>query len=122
MNKEKWKAEIESQVCVHRSYISSFQTTINILSEMLEERDRVYAEYIKSGAHPVVNFTSDRGATNLKQNPLLKQWHELNVAALAYLRDLGITPAGLRKIQGHFNDNLSTSASEIMTRIRREGG
>lgn len=118
MNKEEWKAEIESQVCVHRSYISSFQTTINILSEMLEERDRVYAEYIESGARPVVNFTSDRGATNLKQNPLLRQWHELNVAALAYLRDLGITPAGLRKIQGYFDDSNTTSATEIMARIK----
>lgn len=118
MTKDEWKTEIESQICFDKSYIPSFQTTITILSEMLEERDRVYEKYIDTGAQPVVNFTSDRGSINLKQNPLLRQWQELNVAALAYLRDLGITPAGLRKIQGYFDDSNTTSATEIMARIK----
>lgn len=100
MDKAQWKTEIEQQIKYDHEYISSFQTTIMILSELLEERDRTYQMYIESGAQPVVNFTSDRGAVNLKQNPLLKTWQELNTTALAYLRDLGLTAAGLRKLQG----------------------
>lgn len=122
MNKTEWKKVIEAQIKFDKEYIPSFQTTITILSEMLEERDRVYQAYLDSGANPVVNFTSDRGATNLKQNPLLRQWQELNTAALAYLRDLGITPAGLRKLQGQFEKkgpNHRTMA-EIMAEIRTE--
>ena len=124
MNKTEWKKVIEEQIKFDRAYIPSFQTTITILSEMLEERDRVYQTYLDSGAKPVVNFTSDRGATNLKQNPLLKQWQELNTAALAYLRDLGITPAGLRKLQGQFEKNGPNyrTMAEIMAEIRTEQG
>lgn len=100
MDKSQWKTEIEMQIKYDHEYIPSFQTTIMILAEILEERDRTYQTYIETGAQPVVNFTSDRGAVNLKQNPLLKTWQELNTAALAYLRDLGLTAAGLRKLQG----------------------
>ena len=100
MTKEQWKTELEKQIKFDSEYIPSFQTTLTILSEILEERDRVRDEYINSGARPVIEFTSDRGAKNPKSNPLLKQWQELNTTALAYLRDLGLTAAGLRKLQG----------------------
>lgn len=121
MNKSEWKKVIEGQIKFDKEYIPSFQTTITILSEMLEERDRVYQTYLDSGAQPVVNFTSDRGSINLKQNPLLRQWQELNTAALAYLRDLGITPAGLRKLQGQFEkkDPIHRTEADILAQIRK---
>lgn len=114
MNKNEWKKIIEEQIKFDHDYIPSFQTTIQILSEMLEERDRVYSMYIESGAQPVVDFTSDRGAINLKPNPLLKTWQDINTLCLSYLRDLGLTAAGLRKLQGQIpkekpkNLNLTT--------------
>ena len=95
-----WKKEIEKQIKFDAEYIPSFATTIKILSEMLEERDRIYEEYINTGARPVIEFTSDRGAVNLKPNPLLKLWQELNNTALQYCNALGITPTGLRKLGG----------------------
>lgn len=100
MKKSDYKKKIKAQIKFDSDYIPSFETTIEILSQILEERDRVYSEYTKGGALPVVEFTSDRGATNLKPNPLLKQWQELNTTALSYLRELGLTAAGLRKLQG----------------------
>ena len=100
MNKAEWKAEIEQQIKFDPDYIPSFKTTIIVLSEILEERDRVHDEYERTGANPTIIFKTDRGSENPKPNPLLKQWNELNTTALAYLRDLGITPAGLRKLQG----------------------
>ena len=100
MTKKEWKKVIEDQIKFDHEYIPSFQTTINVLCELLEERDRVYDMYVETGSKPVVIFTSDRGAENYKPNPLLKQWHELTVTVLSYLRDLGLTAAGLRKLQG----------------------
>lgn len=100
MKKSDYKKKIKEQIKFDSDYIPSFETTIEILSQILEERDRVYSEYTKGGSLPVVEFTSDRGATNLKPNPLLKQWQELNTTALSYLRELGLTAAGLRKLQG----------------------
>ena len=120
MKKEEWKKIIEEQIKIDSCYIPSFQTTIQILAEVLEERDRVYSMYIESGAQPVVNFTSDRGAINLQQNPLLRQWHELTVTALSYLRDLGLTAAGLRKLQGQLQDNKDgyRTIESVMAEIR----
>lgn len=34
----------------------------------------------------------------MTKNPLLVLWDDLNKSALAYWRDLGLTPAGLKKI------------------------
>lgn len=120
MNKAEWKKVIEDQIKIDSAYIPSFQTTITILSEMLEERDRIYSLYIEQGAQPVVNFTSDRGAVNLKPNPLMRQWQEINVSALSYLRDLGLTAAGLRKLQGQFEGKKpgTRTAEAIMQEIR----
>ena len=114
-----WKKAIQEQIKIDAEYIASFQTTITILAEILEERDRVYDEYIKDGARPVIDFTSDRGSVNPKKNPLLMQWQDLNAQALAYLRDLGITPAGMRKLQGTIptpkqGGKLETYLEEIM--------
>jgi len=100
MNKTEWKTILEGQIKYDHDYLPSFQTSIMILSEILEERDNVYAEYVKSGSKPIIEFKSDRGAVNPKPNPLLKQWQELNTSALSYLRELGLTAAGLRKLQG----------------------
>lgn len=113
--KKQWKKIIESQIKYDHDYIPSFQTTIDILSEILAERDRVYQFYIKSGGQPVVNFTSDRGAVNLKQNPLLKQWTDLNTSALNYLDKLGLTAAGLRKLQGQLpKDEIKRPDFELL--------
>ena len=121
MTKDEWKKIIEEQISSNKNYLASFQTTIIILAEMLEERDRVYQAYLESGAEPVITFTSDRGAENPKQNPLLRQWQEINTTALAYLRDLGITPAGLRKLQGQLDNRKGqVSAEEILAKIRSE--
>ena len=46
----------------------------------------------------VVEHTNKNGSTYLEQNPALRLINELNRDALAYWRDLGLTPAGLKKI------------------------
>ena len=107
MKRAQWEKAIKEQTKFDAEFIPSFKTTIKILAEILEERDNVHAEYVKGGARPVIEFTSDRGAVNLKPNPLLRQWQELNTTALAYLRDLGLTAAGLRKLQGQLPERKS---------------
>lgn len=108
MKRAQWEKKLKSQIKFDAEYVPSFHTTIKILAEILEERDRVYDAYVKDGARPVIIFTSDRGAENPKPNPLLRQWQELNTSALAYLRDLGLTAAGLRKLQGQIPERKKT--------------
>ena len=120
MDKSKWKKRITKQIKIEHDYIASFQTTIEILAEILEERDRVYKAYIEDGAQPTIIFTTDRGQKNPKPNPLLTQWQDLNVTALQYLRDLGLSPAGLRKLQGQLPKDRGNRPGGILEQIRNE--
>ena len=120
MKRAQWEKKLKSQIKFDAEYIPSFQTTIKILSEILEERDNVYTAYQKDGARPVIEFTSDRGSVNMKPNPLLKQWQELNTSALAYLRDLGLTAAGLRKLQGQIPERKKTQGFSKLEDFMKE--
>lgn len=61
-------------------------------------RDDAQAQYKSAGGTPVVEHTLDRGQKNMKVNPALKAVMDLDAQALSYWRDLGLTPAGLKKI------------------------
>lgn len=95
-------------------YDKSFDASLNILSEILLERDAVYKAYVKDGRRPLVVHTQDRGAENLRPNPLLKQWNELNASALSYLSAVGLTPAGLKKIT---NDTTEKKEVDALSRL-----
>lgn len=95
-----------------------FLPVIETLANILEERDRAYKAYIDDGARPTIMRTSDRGSENPAKNPLLLAWMELNNQALTFYRDLGLTPAGLKKL----NDSAlkvekKTSFAEVLANI-----
>lgn len=98
MKKAAWKKKIVQQCKAVGTYRDAFVMVIETLAETLEQRDLVFGQYIETGANPVVEYTNKFGATNTSKNPLLVLWDDLNKSALAYWRDLGLTPAGLRKI------------------------
>lgn len=98
MNKKQYQNRILYATKKIGTYNNAFNQIINTLSDILTERDRVYEQYVADGARPLIEVTTDRGAKQQRPNPLLKQWNELNASALAYWRDLGLTPAGLKKI------------------------
>lgn len=98
MTKTKWKNKIIEQCKSVGTYKESFLPVIETLAATLEQRDKTHIEFIKSGGESVVGYTNKGGSTNMTKNPLLVLWDELNKSALAYWRDLGLTPSGLKKI------------------------
>ena len=110
MNKRQWQYRIKTATERIGTYNKSFDHVINTLSDILVERDRIYKQYVDDGARPIIETTSDRGAKNKRPNPLLKEWNELNAAALGYWRDLGLTPAGLKKINDEAMKEKKVSA------------
>ena len=77
------------------TYQKSFDAVIDTLAGILENRDRALEEF---DGEMIVEHTNKSGATNMEQNPLLRLINDLNRDALAYWRDLGLTPAGLKRI------------------------
>ncbi len=98
MEQKKWKNKIKKACRNAGTYQPYFDHVIDSLASILEKRDEAEAQYIESGSLPVVEYTNKGGATNMSKNPALVLWDELNKSALGYWRDLGLTPAGLKKL------------------------
>lgn len=95
-----WKNRITKACIEAGTYKPHFDEAIKTLAEILEKRDAANQAYKDHGSLPVIEHTNKGGATNLVKNPALVLWDELNKSALAYWRDLGLTPSGYKKIMG----------------------
>jgi hypothetical protein len=98
MTKVGWKRKIIKSCKEVGTYRESFDPVIDTLADILERRDATLEVYEKTGGHPIVKHTNKAGADNYEQNPALRLVNDLNRDALAYWRDLGLTPAGLKKL------------------------
>ncbi len=110
MKRTAWKNRIITATKAVGTYQDAFASMIDTLAMILSERDKTYEKYVENGAKPVVEYTNKNGSTNLVKNPLLVTWSDLNAQALSYWRDLGLTPAGLKKIDEAAVKNKKTSA------------
>lgn len=118
MKKETWKNKIKEACEAAGTYRKYFDQVITTLAGILEKRDEAEEIYKKMGAQPIVKHTNKGGATNIVKNPALVLWDDLNKSALAYWRDLGLTPAGLKKIdeaalKGKKQSALEKALSEL---------
>lgn len=93
-----WKNKIRKQIQATGTYRPAFSSVVDSLAKVLEQRDAAYQQFLAEGSKFVVKKVSDRGAVNTAKNPLLQTWMDLNAQALSFWRDLGLTPAGLKKI------------------------
>lgn len=98
MTAKRWVTLLKKQTKGIGTYRKEFDQVIKDAANILEQRDAVYTQYMEEGAHPVIKKTSDRGAENTAKNPLLSTWEDLNKTALSFYRDLGLTPAGLKRL------------------------
>ena len=100
MTATKWKNLIKRQLSALGQTEKAYDSVISTLADILEQRDAVYQEYIDAGCEPVREYTNKGGNTNLTKNPLLVLWDDLNKSALAYWRELGLTPSSYKKMTG----------------------
>lgn len=98
MTEKKWKETIKAKCLEVGTYKPAFDPVIESLASILAQRDKTKKEFKDSGGKSVISFTNKSGAANMVKNPLLTLWDDLNKSALAYWRDLGLTPAGLKKL------------------------
>lgn len=98
MTKEEWKEKIKEACTAAGTYRPFFDAVIETLAGILERRDMAQEAFEKTGGNVIVKHTNKGGSTNLEQNPALRLINDLNRDALAYWRDLGLTPAGLKRL------------------------
>ena len=101
MTKQKWKKVIVEACKKAGTYQEYFESVINTLAQIMEARDITHIQYVEDGCRSTVIRTTDRSREkNIVKNPILVMENELNAQALAYWRDLGLTPAGFKKLDG----------------------
>ena len=100
MTAKQWKNKIAASLKQIKVDPKQYQAVIETLANILEQRDLCLARYVEDGAEPVVEYTNKGGATNTVKNPLLIVWTDLNTQALAYWRELGLTPSAYKKMTG----------------------
>lgn len=93
-----WKRLIMKQCKEVGTMRDAFKPVIDTLSDILEQRDAAYSQFLKEGSNIIVERVSDRGAVNPVKNPLWLSWQDLNSQALKYWDSLGLTPKGLKAI------------------------
>ena len=98
MDKKQWKSKIKSACKKAETYQTFFDAAIDTLADILAKRDQAQELFEKSGGSVLVKHTNKGGSTNLEQHPLIRLINDYNRDALAYWRDLGLTPAGLKRI------------------------
>lgn len=98
MEKAEWIRKIKAACRKAGTYQPQFRYVIETLAQIMEDRDKVHEQYMSSGAHPTIIHTNKAKEQNIVKNPMLVMELDLNAQALAYWRDLGLTPAGLKKL------------------------
>ena len=98
MTKKRWKSLILQQMAALHVQNDAYESIVETLSGILEQRDKTFKEFKESGGSSVIEYTNKGGSTNMTKNPLLVLWDDLNKSALAYWRELGMTPASFKKM------------------------
>lgn len=118
MKKATWKKKIIAACEEVGTYRPAFDSVIDTLSEILERRDDANEVFQKTGGNVIVTHTNKGGAKNLEQHPALRLAADLNRDALAYWRDLGLTPSGLRKLNAEVvQDKGANGLEQLLAKI-----
>ena len=76
-----------------------FDPAIWALAKVEEERDSAWEEFEAEGGIRIVTTVNKAGAEYRQQNPSYTVWLNLVAESRSQRRELGLTPAGLKKLR-----------------------
>ena len=81
------------------TYREEFDPAIWALAKVEEERDSAWEEFDAEGGIRIVTTVNKAGAEYRQQNPSYTVWLNLVAESRSQRRELGLTPAGLKKLR-----------------------
>jgi len=120
MTKEEWANRIKAACKDAGTYMPYFDTIIETLAEIMEMRDSAVEDFKANGSQLTIERVNTNGFSNEVKNPTLTIIDDLNKTALAYWRDLGLTPAGLKRLNADAikaPGNAAMSLGEVLKNI-----
>lgn len=113
--KAQWKKKIKKACEDAGTYKPFFDSVIDTLALIMQTRDEAVEKY---DGNPTIEYTNKGGSTNIVKNPALVIINDMNRDALAYWKDLGLTPNGLKKINdAALNPDKKDAFAEAMAKL-----
>ena len=115
---KRYKRQIVRKMKSIGTYNASFMYTINVLAKVLADYEATTERFERTGGHMVIKHTNKNGSTNIVKNPLYLALEKLRDDILAYSKELGLTPAGLSRVNDELNkkDNKS-KLSQVLSEL-----
>lgn len=110
MTVNQYKSKISKAMKVLGTYKEQYENTVELLAKMLFDYENAETAFDQSGGNFVIEYTNKAGATNMVKNPHWVVIENLRSDILIYSRELGLTPAGLKKMQVKAGDEGKKSA------------
>ncbi len=98
MDVDGYIADIEARMQAVGTWRPEFAPVVERLAVLYAERDHIEQLYAEDGSEPVVTHINKAGAANRVKNPFLAARDEVYSQLLAHERELGLTPAALKKL------------------------
>lgn len=95
---EEYKQKIIENMISIGTYKPEFDKIISDLAQIYCDMDLAREQFEASGGELIVEHTNKNGSTNIVKNPYYLIIEGLQSNILQYSRELGLTPAGLKKI------------------------
>jgi len=100
---EAYKKQIIKKMQNVGTYNVSFMYAIDTFAKVLADYDKAMEQHQSTGGHIMIKHTNKNGATNAIKNPVYLAIENLRNDIVTYSRELGLTPAGLKRINQEGN-------------------
>jgi len=113
----KYKKDIIKKMKAVGTYNKSFEHSINVLAKTLAEYEAAVELHERTGGNILVKHTNKNGSTNVVKHPLYQAIEKMRDDILAYSRELGLTPAGLRRIKDEVGDKPKSTLAKVLSEL-----
>ena len=112
MLEEEFKADIVNKMKSVGTYNEAYTHTIDALARILSDYLETIKVFEETGKRMVIKHTNKNGSTNLIKNPIYLAIEKLRDDILSYSRELGLTPAGLKRLNSDLMEKKPASKLE----------
>lgn len=117
VTKESIQKDIVRKMKKVGTYNASFEMTIEAFAKLIFDYKNTLKIFEKTGGNVVISHTNKSGATNIVKNPLYLAIEKMRTDLILYARELGLTPAGLKKLNQELQEEKASPLDEILSKL-----
>ena len=117
MTEKQYKNAIIKDMKNVGTYKEEFSIAVNTLAKIMFDYQETMGEFEKTGGNIIITHTNKSKEKNVVKNPFYLAIETLRAQILKYLIELGLTPAGLKKIN---DKSLAVQKESLLGKALRD--